>query len=289
MKGSLARNLALTSVGAALFAAATIGGAFAQDEPTRAITHLAGDLYRFQNDRHFSVFMVTPEGIIATDPINADAAAWLEAELDSRFGQPVKYLIYSHDHADHIAGGEVFADTATVIAHENARGHIVADDVPTAVPDLTFSDGMTVRLGGKSVELSYLGPNHGDSLIVMRFPEEEVLFTVDILTANRLPYRDLPGAHVDQWIESLKKIETMDYTILSPGHGRVGTREDVAPHRRYMEDLRAQVAEGLEQGQSLEEIKQSVDLSAYKDFGEYDNWLNLNIEGMHRYLTERAG
>ena len=65
----------------------------------RAITHIAGDLYRFQNNFHFSVFLVTPEGVIATDPINAEVAIWLEAEIDKRFARPIRYLVLSHDHA----------------------------------------------------------------------------------------------------------------------------------------------------------------------------------------------
>src|SRR5688572_33368165 len=89
--------------------------------PAREITQLAGEIYRFRNNNHYSIFAVTSAGIIATDPINADAAQWLKGELQRRFSQPVKYLIYSHDHADHIAGGEVFADSATVVAHENAK------------------------------------------------------------------------------------------------------------------------------------------------------------------------
>lgn len=71
--------------------------------------------------------MVTPAGIIATDPIDADAARWLKAELSRRFAKPVKYLVYSHDHADHISGGEVFADTAIVIAHERTQAVILND------------------------------------------------------------------------------------------------------------------------------------------------------------------
>ena len=54
-----------------------------------AITHIAGDLYGFRNNFHFSVFLVTPEGVIVTNPINADAATWLEAEITKRFNQPV--------------------------------------------------------------------------------------------------------------------------------------------------------------------------------------------------------
>ena len=94
-----------------MFVAAT--PALAQDAK-RSITNIAGDLYRFQNNFHFSVFLVTPDGIIVTDPINADAAKWLSTELKARFGVPIKYLIYSHDHRDHIAGGEVLAPGATV-------------------------------------------------------------------------------------------------------------------------------------------------------------------------------
>ena len=62
----------------------------AQEDAKRSITQISGDLYRFQNNFHYSVFLVTPEGIIATDPINADAATWLKVELQKRFGQSVK-------------------------------------------------------------------------------------------------------------------------------------------------------------------------------------------------------
>jgi glyoxylase-like metal-dependent hydrolase (beta-lactamase superfamily II) len=72
--------------------------------------------------------------VICTDPVNADAARWLKAEVAQRFGKPIRYVIYSHDHADHISGGEVLADTAQVVAHENARRTIVAEKRPTAVP-----------------------------------------------------------------------------------------------------------------------------------------------------------
>jgi glyoxylase-like metal-dependent hydrolase (beta-lactamase superfamily II) len=113
---------------------------FAQQAPTRAITKIAGDLYRFQNNFHYSVFLVTPDGIIVTDPIDKDAATWLKAELQKRFAKPIKYLIYSHDHRDHIAGGEIFADEAIVVAHANARAAIIGEQRPTAVPEVTLPD-----------------------------------------------------------------------------------------------------------------------------------------------------
>ena len=269
---------------ASLVLLASLSGAWAQDTPKRAITQIAGDLYRFQNNFHYSVFLVTPEGIVATDPINADAAAWLKAELATRFKVPVKYLIYSHDHADHIAGGEVFADTATVIAHANAATHIAGEARPTAPPDITFTERMTLALGGKQVELIYLGKNHSDNSIVMHFPAEIAVFAVDFVAVNRLPYRNLPNSYVEDWIESLKKLEAMDFDILAPGHGAVGTRADVAPQRRYLEELRAEVLARIRQGMPLEQIQAEVKMPAYADWGSYADWIALNVEGMHRHL-----
>jgi len=89
--------------------------------PRHDITNVTGDLYRFRQTRHFGMFLVTADGIIVVDPANSEAAAWLKEQLDERFEIPVKYVIYSHGHNDHASGGEVFAETATIIGHENMR------------------------------------------------------------------------------------------------------------------------------------------------------------------------
>ena len=87
--------------------------------PTRSIVNITGDLYRAQNNNHHTVFLVTDEGIIMSDPINRDFATWLRGEMEARFDQPVRYVLYSHSDWDHASGGEVFADTATFVGHEN--------------------------------------------------------------------------------------------------------------------------------------------------------------------------
>ena len=260
---------------------------WSQSSPQREITPIKGDLYRFRNARHFSVFLVTPAGIIATDPIDAEAARWLKAELAMRFAKPVRYLIYSHDHADHISGGEIFAESAVVIAHEAAKAAILRHRRPTAVPDISFTDRLTVELGGKKVELIYLGKNHSDNSIVMRFPDERVLFAVDFIPVRSLPYRNLPGSYIDDWIDSLKKAEALDFDILAPGHGELGRKEDVRAMRNYMEELRDQVAQHLREGKSIDEIKQLVVLEKYSSWRNYKNYLPLNIEGMARQIQMR--
>jgi glyoxylase-like metal-dependent hydrolase (beta-lactamase superfamily II) len=72
-----------------------------------------------QNDNHYTVYLVTPEGIIMSDPINRDFAAWLKAEMQRRHNQPVRYVLYTHRDWDHASGGAVFADTAQFVAHVN--------------------------------------------------------------------------------------------------------------------------------------------------------------------------
>jgi glyoxylase-like metal-dependent hydrolase (beta-lactamase superfamily II) len=82
------------------------------------IRHITGDLYRAGNGIWHAIFLVTDEGIILADPLNLAFATWLKEELDERFDVPVRYVIYSHSHFDHAAGAAVFADTATIVAHE---------------------------------------------------------------------------------------------------------------------------------------------------------------------------
>jgi glyoxylase-like metal-dependent hydrolase (beta-lactamase superfamily II) len=257
---------------------------WAQQQPQRDITRISGELYRFRNGGYFSAFLVTPAGVVVADPIDADAARWLKAEIAKRFAKPVKYLIYSHDHSDHISGGEVFADTAVVIAHENAKTVILIERRPTAVPEVTFSERMTVELGGKKVELIYLGKNHSDNSIVMRFPDERVIFAVDFIPVKSLPFRDFADAYIDDWIESLRKAEALDYDILAPGHGQLGRKEDARAVRVYMEELREQVLRHVLDGKSVDEIKQLVAMEKYRGWDNYKNYLPLNIEGMARHL-----
>jgi glyoxylase-like metal-dependent hydrolase (beta-lactamase superfamily II) len=252
--------------------------------PVREITQIAGEIYRFRNNNHYAIFAVTPAGIIVTDPINAEAAQWLKAELHKRFSQPVKYLIYSHDHADHIAGGQVFADTAIVVAHENAKTAIVHEKRPTAVPQVTFSERLSIELGGTVVDLQYVGRNHSDNSIVMRFPRERLLFAVDFIPVEAVAFRDFPDAYIEDWIESLKRVEQLDFDILAPGHGPLGKKEHVRMFRDYLEALRDEVLKYAREGKSLEDMKALIKMEQYAGWAGYEQMLPLNIEGMYQHV-----
>ena len=106
-----------------------------QQGPTRNIINITGDLYRAQNNNHFTVFLVTPEGIILSDPISRDFSTWLKGELATRFSQPVKYVLYSHSDYDHASGGEVFADTAQFVGQENMKMALAAPSGDKPLPE----------------------------------------------------------------------------------------------------------------------------------------------------------
>lgn len=250
----------------------------------RSLTLITGDLYRFQNNFHFSVVLVTDAGVMVTDPINKDAAQWLKDEIASRFDKPIKYLVYSHDHVDHIAGGEVFG-AANVIAHENARADIIGEKRPTAVPNITFSDNMTINLGGNAVALSYLGRSHSDNMIVMNFPRQRVLFAVDFIPIKSLPWKTLTDAYIPEWIDAVKRVEAMDFDILMPGHGSPGSKADVTALREYMETLYGAVLSGMREGQTLQQLKENINLPEYAGWDNYDQHLRLNIEGMYNQIS----
>jgi glyoxylase-like metal-dependent hydrolase (beta-lactamase superfamily II) len=256
----------------------------AKKQPKRSIRQIAGDVYQFKNNFHNSVFMMTTYGTIVVDPINSDAASWLKAELQRRFNQSVKYVIYSHDHADHISGGEVFSDTATFVSHAQTKRDIIEERRPTPIPEITFTDKLTLELGGKTVELTYVGRNHSDNSIVMNFPSEGVLHAVDFIPVKSIAFRDLPDAYLDDWMQSLKNVEAMDFRILSPGHGRLGNKQDVRAFRGYMEALRAQVTKMARTGKSVDDVVATVTIDKYKSWGGYKRHIKANVRAMYKLV-----
>jgi glyoxylase-like metal-dependent hydrolase (beta-lactamase superfamily II) len=255
--------------------------------PDDEITKLADDVYLFRHQFHQSMFITTSDGVILTDPISGDAAAWLKTEIAKLTDQPVRYVVYSHHHNDHITGGSVFADGAAFVSHAAARAYIAdAADALTPVPTLTFSDRMFIDLGGKHVELIHTGRNHSDNSLVVLLPKEKILFAVDFIPVETVAYRTMRSDYPDDWIESLKRVEQLDFDTLVPGHGKIGRKEHVRMFRGYLEDLRTAVMEQIKKGASLEQAKQSIRLPKYENWGRYTEWFPENVEGMYRYYSQ---
>lgn len=259
-----------------------------ESRPDDEVLKLSGDVYLFRHKFHQSIFIITPKGVVVTDPISSDAATWLKAKIKTLTDQPVRYVIYSHNHNDHITGGRVFADSALFISQTAARPKILqAADPETPVPDLTFNDRMSIDLGATHIELIYTGRNHSDNSLIVLLPQDRLLFAVDFIPVEAIAYRALPDGYPDEWIDSLKQVEALDFDTLVPGHGKIGNKGHVRQFRLYLEDLRAAVLAQVEKGVGVDEAKKQVRLPKYEQWQRYADWLPENVEGMYRHLSEQ--
>ena len=254
------------------------------------IEDLGDGLYRFIDDRHRSVFLITPQGAIVTDPLNKKAATWLNEQIKSRFNVPVKYVIYSHNHSDHIYGAEVFkSPQTTFVAHKLSAQDIKNTQMKTVTPDLTFDDELVLTLGDSNVKLNYHGPNDGRGSISMLFEKQKTLFVVDWILIGRMPWQKLWSYDIQGMINSTKTVLNYDFDTFVGGHADIGNKADVKRYLSYIEQLYSQVTAGALAGKTLDEIKQNIKLDEFKDFRQYQAWLPLNIEGVYERLMEESG
>jgi len=150
----------------------------------RVTEELADGLYTFRYGPYRSLFMVTTEGVIATDPQSPEAAVEYRDAVAEVTDLPVKYVVYSHAHWDHARGGQIFKDEgATFVAQERCLDVWRDSPDPAVVPpDITFGNEYRVELGDQSLDLYYFGPSHGTCLVVMIPRPHKMIYTVDIVT-----------------------------------------------------------------------------------------------------------
>jgi glyoxylase-like metal-dependent hydrolase (beta-lactamase superfamily II) len=258
--------------------------------PMFATTKVEGtdNVYIFRYQNHQSMFIVTKAGVIATDPIGLrrpQAVTTYIAEIKKVTDQPVKYVIYSHSHYDHVAGGKPFKDLgAKFIAHKNAVAQLKRFPNPDVVmPDETVDNKRAITLGGTTLELLYVGRNHSDNSLVMRLPKEKLIFTVDFVPIQSLLFRNLPDtASPPEWQESLKRVVALDWDRMIPGHpyagGRLGTKQDVQDLIGYMQDLDAEVKKAASEGKCTDTAMKEVKLPKYEKWGNYATFLPMNVE-----------
>jgi glyoxylase-like metal-dependent hydrolase (beta-lactamase superfamily II) len=243
------------------------------------------NVYIFRNGNHQAIFVVTKEGVIATDPVaygKPQGGEQYVAEIKKVSQAPIKYLIYSHHHYDHIAGGKAFKDAgATIIAHRRAKQRLEKlADPATPLPDETVDDkGRTIKLGGTTLELRYVGLNHSDSTLVMRLPKEKLIFVVDLLPVGSVPGRGMIDFYPLEAEQSIKRILAMDWERMIPGHpgpgDRLGTKKDVQDQLDFLQHASETVKAAARQGKCWDAAEKEVQLEKYKDWPGYANNLQF--------------
>jgi glyoxylase-like metal-dependent hydrolase (beta-lactamase superfamily II) len=255
------------------------------ERPPIATTKVEGtdNVYIFRNGAHQAMFVVTPDGVIATDPVAYGRPTGGQAYLDAIrkvTDKPVRYVVYSHHHFDHIAGGRAFKEAgATFIAHRRAKERLEQlADPHTVLPDEAVPDtGRTITLGGTQLELTYHGLNHSDSTLVMRLPKERILFVVDTIPVGQVPARGMIDFHPVETEAFLQKVIAMDWDRLIPGHpgpgDRLGTKKDVQDQLGLLQAASEQMKVLAREGKCWDTAEKEFKLSGYENWPGYANGL----------------
>jgi len=248
------------------------------------VERLADNVYLFTQSTHRSLFVVTDEAVLATDPqgSQANAERFVQA-IGEMTEAPIRQVVYSHHHGDHILGGAAFPADAEFIAHRNAEAHLVGSEARSV--DRFVGDDETIDVGGLQVRLIYPGASETDSSLIIFIPDRRVAFMVDAVAVRTLPWRTMDGADPRDWISALERLDELDFDILAPGHGPTGHKSDVRENIIYLQTLVAAVQQGIDEGQTLEEIQNTLELPEYADWMRYDEHFKENIQGVYRELA----
>ena len=251
--------------------------------PTFETTKVEGtdNVYIFRYLNRQAMFVVTSAGVIATDPIGygyPDTVPTYISEIRKVTDKPIKYLIYSHHHYDHISGGQPFKDAgAKIIAHKKAKERLATlKDPATPLPDETMDKAKTLKLGNTTLELTYHGINHSDSTIVMRLPKEKIVYTVDTVPVGSVPGRGMIDSYPLEWEKFLERLYVMDWERLIPGHpgqpgGRLGTKKDVQDLLAFMQEASSAVKAAAREGKCWEPVEKELRLPKYENWPGYQN------------------
>ena len=241
-------------------------------------------------------FVIGEDGVAVVDTFQDEAAArQLLAEIQKLTKLPVKFVVNTHYHLDHVTGNGVFAHAgAVIIAHKNVRTWIHTENLKffgsgikpeqkawvdgLLAPNLVYDSAIELYLGSRRIVVRYF-PGHtgGDSVVTI--PDAQVVFCGDLFWNKTLP--NLIDASTEKWIASDMKmaVEGPKATFI-PGHGGVGTAADVRAMAAYITDLRDALSQPVKDGLKDDALVNAVMpglKQKYGDWNYFDHFAKPNI------------
>jgi glyoxylase-like metal-dependent hydrolase (beta-lactamase superfamily II) len=283
MKFTNLRSLAATAV-------VTIGatGTLQADTPLSYTNEIAPGVYSFGGGNGYhSMFLVTDEGVVAFETINSAHSEMMIEAIRGVTDQPIEFAMHSHNHWDHASGGGVFqAAGAETVAHTLAAQYLAA--VPgqdTSIPDIVWGGNRhDIEIAGMTVQLHYLGLNHGLGMTVFVIPEKRVAYIADLVTPNRVGFNIMPDFNIGEWERTLGEILELDFDVAVCSHTELSaeeapdgcTKTHVEEERQFLVDLRGAIFAEFQKGTPADEIPTTVALPQYAEWVGYDAWLPMN-------------
>jgi glyoxylase-like metal-dependent hydrolase (beta-lactamase superfamily II) len=252
-------------------------------------------------------FIVTGDGVVVFDSLGTPSLAdKLVQKIKTVTDQPIKKVIVSHFHADHIYGLQVFEELgAEIIAPYGAQQYIqseaaasrleerqlsldpwVNENTRLVLPDTTVDKSYTFDMGGINFTVNYMGKAHSDGDMTLLVEPDKVLFSGDIIFEGRIPY--VGNADSKKWLQTLTRLETEGLTALVPGHGPASynPKETISLTRRYLAYLRKVLGEGIDELMPFDEVYADADWSEFEDLPAFDEGNRINAYQV--YLSMEA-
>jgi cyclase len=250
------------------------------------VREVAPDVYSYEQlrsagDERFttvSLIVVTDEGVLVADGQGSEEeTARLVATIEGITERPIRHVVISSDHGDHTAGNAAFPADVEFWAHptsaENLRRASQARDADSEAPAVPLptrlvSERETLLLGGRRIELLFLGRAHTGGDLVVHLPEEGVLFMSETYLHRVFPA--MRTAYPSEWVAMLEAAEAMEVETYIPGHGFVDDSRTLA---RELTVYREAVERVIAEGRRLHEAGVPVERAMLEaDFGELESW-----------------
>ena len=224
------------------------------------------------------------------------ARALREAVLAA--GAPLpRTVVNTHHHGDHTYGNSVFLPDATVIGHDACRSEVLAagrqlhlmwpqtdfGDVSITPPDLTYSERLTVHVGGTEVRLIHPGVAHTIGDTVVHLPEQRIVFTGDLVFQGGTPF--IATGSLSGSLRALRMLRGLGAETVVPGHGPVTDPSAFDATERYLRFVADTAAEGHAKGASPLETARSTDLGEFAELRESERL----VANLHRAYAELDG
>jgi glyoxylase-like metal-dependent hydrolase (beta-lactamase superfamily II) len=195
------------------------------------LTKLTDRVYTFRWTWDRNLVVLTDEGFVVADPFNAEAATALKAELNRVApGRPVRAMIYSHYHLDHVVGGAVL-QAQEVLAHKKCPQYWTdLSDYPVtkeiAPPTRLIEGDQKLVIGGVEIDLIALDRSHTDTLYAYYLPKEKILHTADVGLVRTIYPIGGPDMYMPGMIREMEKLAKLDFDTWIPSHFTAGKKSD---------------------------------------------------------------
>jgi len=221
------------------------------------------------------------DGVVVIDDEFAPLTPKIQAAITAITPKPIKFVLNTHWHGDHVGGNEnLAASGAVIVAHDNVRKRMsvgqfmemMKRQVPPApakaLPVVTFSTDVTLHLNGEDIHIVYVGPAHTDGDAIVVFPKAKVVHMGDCFMTISYPFVDLSsGGSYDGFITVAEKVLSMvdnSFKII-PGHGALSGKAELQTWRDMLNAIRTRVKKEADAGKSLEDIQKLKVTAAWDD------------------------